>query len=273
MGGMIEKGVSCAKNWSVCDEKLECITAHTTPQIELLTKCYVLVYGRTVCVIGASKGIGLVRKIVMDCMNNIHPIYQLKRLMVEQELSSNPDAANVSWDRFLPSFKKLKRNNNTAFGGKKTSVRNGLTVNQIKKMANKKKRRQSNKYTPWPPAPTMSKIDIAMESGAYWNKEWRKDNLKRMTAEQKFIKNKTQQRKQQINKKQTFKKKQKTWKRIRKEMRFVAPRENDATKIRIKLKIANNKDKGNYIEGSSFRENIDKFHKQNTNKTATKFLL
>eukprot|EP01084_Bolivina_argentea_P024327 45347_1 len=248
----------------------------TLRAIELLTKCYVLVYGRTVCVIGASKGIAVVRKIVMDCMNNIHPIYQLKRLMVEQELSSNPELANVSWDRFLPSFKKLKRNNNTAFGARKMGVRNGLTVNQIKKMANKKKRTNSNKYTPWPPAPTMSKIDIAMESGAYWNKEWRKDNLKRMTAEQKFMKNKTLHQKQQLNQKQTFKKKQKTLKRIRKEMRFVQPQEIDSNKIRMRLRTANSRDKGNYITGTTFRENIDKFHKQNktqNSKNVNKFLL
>ena len=46
-------------------------------------------------------------------MRNIHPIYQLKRLMVEEELKNNPELANESWDRFLPTFKKMRRNNNT----------------------------------------------------------------------------------------------------------------------------------------------------------------
>eukprot|EP01084_Bolivina_argentea_P287129 492651_1 len=127
----------------------------TLKAIELLTKCYILVYGRTVCVIGNYKGIQTVRKIVMDCMNNIHPIYQLKRLMVEQELSTNHKLNNVSWDRFLPNFKKMKRNNNNnTFGGGgsgNNKMRNGLTINQIKKLSNKKKRKKQ-KYTPWPPA-------------------------------------------------------------------------------------------------------------------------
>merc|ERR1712130_468157 len=213
---------------------------------------------------------------VMDCMNNIHPIYQLKRLMVEQELSGNPELAKESWDRFLPTFKKIKRNNNGALGSNKIG-RNGLTVNQIKKFANNKKRKHVNKYTPWPPAPTPSKIDIALESGAYWNKQWRNDNLKRMTAQQKFMKNKMLQQRQQLNKKETFKKKQKTMKRIRKEMRFIAPKENDSNSIKRKLKIGNNKKKGNYIDGRNFKQNLDNLEnvnkRKNVNQTVDKFLL
>ena len=237
----------------------------TLKAIELLTKCYVLVYGRTVCAIGDMKGIKLVRKIVMDCMNNIHPIYQLKRLMVEQELKGNPELANESWDRFLPTFKKLKRNNNTNHGISKKSI-NGLSVNQIKKNAQKKKRKQGNKYSPWPPAPTPSKIDIALESGAYWNKEWRKDNLKRLTAQQKYMKNKMIQQRQQLNKRETFKKKQKSLKRIRKEMRFIAPQERDGDVIRKRLKTGGNKDKGNYIKGQEFKQNLGRIVEMNKKK-------
>jgi len=50
------------------------------------------------------------------------------------------------------------------------------TLAQIRKRITKKRNR---KYTPWPPGPTPSKIDIAMETGAYWNNSWRRANLGR----------------------------------------------------------------------------------------------
>jgi len=46
--------------------------------IELLTQCYVLVQGNTVSVMGPYKSLKEVRRIVLDCMKNIHPIYRIK---------------------------------------------------------------------------------------------------------------------------------------------------------------------------------------------------
>eukprot|EP00483_Globobulimina_turgida_P010853 UN10874 len=198
----------------------------------------------------------LVRRIVMDCMNNIHPIYQLKRLMVQQELLANPQLAQVSWDRFLPSFKKKQRRKNT---NRRSADGTFLSVNQIKRLATRKRRKQNNKYTPWPPAPTPSKIDIALENGAYWNKQWRMDNLRRMSAQEKYMKNKMKQQREILTKKETAKKKQKTLRRIRKEMKFIAPKERDSQKTTNKLRLGDNADKGDCIDALHFKENLNKF--------------
>jgi ribosomal RNA assembly protein len=50
----------------------------TLKAIELLTQCYVMVQGSTVSVMGPYKSLKEVRRIVLDCMRNIHPIYRIK---------------------------------------------------------------------------------------------------------------------------------------------------------------------------------------------------
>ncbi|KAL9549457.1 Ribosomal RNA assembly protein mis3 [Mucor bainieri] len=117
----------------------------TLKAIELLTKCYMMVQGNTVSAMGPYKGLKDLRRIVLDCMKNIHPIYHIKELMIKRELAKDPKLATESWDRFLPHFKK--RN-----------------VKSKKKVIEKPKK----EYTPFPPVQTKSKIDLQLESGEYF---------------------------------------------------------------------------------------------------------
>ena len=118
----------------------------TSQAIELLTNCYVLIQGKTVVAMGDFKGLKQLRTIVEECMNNVHPIYNIKvrsnqnsslteqSLMIKRELAKDPQLAKENWDRFLPKFKKK---------------------NLPKK---KKKQIEKKDYTPFPPPQQPSKV-------------------------------------------------------------------------------------------------------------------
>ncbi|CAH7686447.1 ribosomal RNA assembly protein mis3 [Phakopsora pachyrhizi] len=159
----------------------------TLKAIELLTGCYLLVQGTTVSAMGPYKGLKTVRKIVIDCMKNIHPVYHIKELMIKRELAKDPKLANENWARFLPNFTQRKR--------AKQAKKARATVDQIeseekqnsqsnhKSGSNEeqsdafkkhqlaqqnKKRIEKKKYTPFPPPQLPSKIDLQLESGEYF---------------------------------------------------------------------------------------------------------
>lgn len=123
----------------------------TLKSIELLTQCYVLVQGNTVSALGPYQGLKQVRKIVIDTMNNIHPIYNIKSLMIKRELAKDPELKNENWERFLPKFEH-----------KNLSKR---------KQPFKKKDKSKKPYTPFPPPMPESKLDKELASGEYFLKE------------------------------------------------------------------------------------------------------
>ncbi|KAL2831959.1 hypothetical protein BJY01DRAFT_254057 [Aspergillus pseudoustus] len=127
----------------------------TLKALELLTSTYILVQGNTVAAMGPFKGLKEVRRIVDDCMANIHPIYHIKELMIKRELAKDPTLATESWDRFLPNFKK------------RTLSKRRVPL----KVTDKSKK----VYTPFPPAPEKSKVDLQIESGEYFLSKEAKD--------------------------------------------------------------------------------------------------
>lgn len=127
----------------------------TLKALELLTGCYLLVQGNTVACMGPYKGLKQVRRIIVDCMRNIHPIYAIKTLMIKRELAKDPALAHENWDRFLPKFKKR-------------NVRSRARPAEKKE---KKKKSDESVKSPFPPPPMPSKLDKQLESGEYFLNE------------------------------------------------------------------------------------------------------
>mmetsp|Transcript_27073 Transcript_27073/g.46016 ORF Transcript_27073/g.46016 Transcript_27073/m.46016 type:complete len:417 (-) Transcript_27073:108-1358(-) len=162
----------------------------TLKALELLTQCYILVQGNTVSVMGTHKGIKQVRMVVLECMNNIHPVYNIKRLMIMRELEKDPKLQSESWERFLPTFKKKnvqRRKPHQLVEESKKASESAAAAGG--KPAVKKKK----SYTPFPPAQQPSKIDLQLESGEYFLSE-RQRKAKKLAEKQQASMEKTNEK-------------------------------------------------------------------------------
>uniref|UniRef100_H0XWN2 KRR1 small subunit processome component n=1 Tax=Otolemur garnettii TaxID=30611 RepID=H0XWN2_OTOGA len=128
----------------------------TLKALELLTNCYIMVQGNTVSAIGPFSGLGGGQDVVLDTMKNIHPIYNIKTLMIKKELAKDSELQSQSWERFLLQFKH-KNVNNHKEPEKKT----------VKK-----------EYVPFPPSQPESQIDKELASGEYFLKVHQKKRQK-----------------------------------------------------------------------------------------------
>nr|XP_050041143.2 KRR1 small subunit processome component homolog [Dermacentor andersoni] len=95
-------------------------------------------------------------------MKNIHPVYNIKALMIKRELAKDPKLCNENWERFLPHFK-------------------AQTLSKRKKP---KKQRIKGEYTPFPPPQPESKMDKELASGEYFLKERERKTKKKQEKEQ-----------------------------------------------------------------------------------------
>lgn len=201
----------------------------TLKAIELLTQCYVLVQGSTVSVMGPYKGLKEVRRIILDCMKNIHPIYRIKELMIKRELAKDPKLATESWDRFLPKFRKkhLKTSEKTAKKNEwiqeKNEARQAAGLPALEEA--KKDKPAKKVYTPFPPAQLPRKVDLELESGEYFlkNKEKEAREARKRKEKQKEVAAENQAKRAEV---------------------FVAPTEAaEATVVEKKSKRKREKDK------------------------------
>ncbi|KAI9811495.1 MAG: ribosomal RNA assembly protein krr1 [Phylliscum demangeonii] len=137
----------------------------TLKALQLLTNTYILVQGNTVAAMGPFQGLKEVRRVVQDCMANIHPIYHIKELMIKRELAKDPELAHENWDRFLPHFKKRSLSRR----------RKPFKVTDKSKKA---------AYTPFPPPQEMSKVDRMLESGEFFLRKSERERAQREKREE-----------------------------------------------------------------------------------------
>lgn len=190
----------------------------TLKALELLTGCYVLVQGTTVSAVGPFAGLKSVRRVAEDCMQrNRHPIYHVKELMIRRELAKDPKMKDENWARFLPNFKakNVPRRKPLQHRGERVpppgsalasaSAATGADAETGKPetagrpdgggaggdtaavgptMPGRGKKGKKER-TLFPPLPTPSKVDLAIESGEYFLTDAQKRRRKEADKQEK----------------------------------------------------------------------------------------
>lgn len=128
----------------------------TLKALELLTECYIMVQGNTVAAVGPHRGLKEVRKVVVETLKNIHPIYNIKTLMIKRELTKDPELRTQNWERFLPKFRQKN----------------------LSKRKEPKKKTIKKEYTPFPPPQPESKVDKELATGEFFLRESQKKRKK-----------------------------------------------------------------------------------------------
>nr|VDD18635.1 unnamed protein product [Brassica oleracea] len=132
----------------------------TLKAMEILLDCYILVQGSTVAAMGSFKGLKQVRRVVEECLRNeIHPVYQIKNLMMRKELAKDPALATESWARFLPTFRKM-------FSKSSPKARRRRHIHNS--LLNRRLARQEN----------LLLVDKQLESGEYFMNDQKKADKK-----------------------------------------------------------------------------------------------
>ena len=154
---------------------------------------------------GNFKQLKIVRRIIIDCMKNIHPIYHIKELMIKRELMKKPEMANENWDRFLPNYQK----------------------HNVKK---KKVKKEKKEYNPFPNEQQPRKIDLLLQSGDYFFDEKNKSKKESNKKIKKKIENKEIE--DEKMKKREENQKERNEKKEIKKIRLVAPKEEENSGVR-----------------------------------------
>lgn len=194
----------------------------TLKAVELLTNCYILVQGNTVSCMGGYKGLKQARRIIEDCLKNVHPVYNIKALMIKRELSKDPELKHENWDRFLPKFKKKNPKK------KKSGIK-------------EEKQKRQKQYTPFPPLPQPSKVDLQLESGEYFMSE---DMRKRRRVAEEKAERVAKSEQKQASREQAFIPPDEDEERAHKKARTAPDEDNDVQalvdKVRKQSKKAKN---------------------------------